>query len=805
MLKHYLKIAIRNLLKYKQQSLISIIGLAVGVTCFAFCSYTLRTSMAWERSITDIDRICILYSETEQGSEICYEHYAPYALAKAFPEIESAIAYSNIGPYTDKLCEITAADGTVSYFNEVFLFSEPGFLDFFDIRLINGNEKNIQQIPNAILVTEKTAYKLFGTLDVVGKTFTNIDDFNDQKEVFTIQGVIEDFPVQSSLERYSGIELNTTNPAIADPESSMHYNGYSSYVKIKPGINLSQLNKKLANYNLEYLRGKDAIAELKVQLKPLTLRRELFLKGKFDSAELIFFAIGALVLLTALFNYVIFIIGRMMNRIRECGIRQVNGAEKWSLFTLLFTEAAIAFIVACFLSFIITELITPYISNIQLYYTLNRSFIFKLLIQYSFVGLILIALLCLGVIGKIGKFSIIESLFNDKTIRRHSILRHLFISIQLVICFLFLGMTWFVLQQSKLLESRLTAGLSEADKTTLFEVSLNGDKFVPIRQDMLRKFEQNPKIKTVCRNAMGLSGAWQLGEGRFSWDGITEQEAKTTLSHVYTDPSYFDLINQKPIKGRLYKPEETDKAIINESLARLLNRDPIGMQISVRYWGKEMTSYQIVGILPDAISNLNDWNSSQSVLPCIYMPFPENSVNMSCLVKVSPEYRKDFPAEVKAELYKYVNQATPIYINSMKEQAGFYLNYEQNLFRLISILSIVCILISLLGIYASVTLSTERRKKEVAIRKINGATPQTILFMFCKSSILQLFISAAIAFPLLIMILTSWLQHYTVRIPIGVIPFIILFILMVIVVAVTIIWQLKRIANLNPAEIIKTE
>ena len=106
MLKHYLKIAIRNLLKYKQQSLISIIGLAVGVTCFAFCSYTLRTSMAWERSNTDIDRICILYSETEQGSEICYEHYAPYALAKAFPEIESAIAYSNIGPYTDKLCEI---------------------------------------------------------------------------------------------------------------------------------------------------------------------------------------------------------------------------------------------------------------------------------------------------------------------------------------------------------------------------------------------------------------------------------------------------------------------------------------------------------------------------------------------------------------------------------------------------------------------------------------------------------------------------------------------------------------------------
>lgn len=805
MLRHYLKIAIRNLLKYKQQSLISIIGLAVGVTCFAFCSYTLRMSMAWEKNIKDIDRICILYSETEQGLKICYEHYAPYALAKAFPEIESAIAYSDIAPYTEKLCEITATDGAVSYFNEQFLFSEYGFLDFFNMRIINGNERNIQQTPNAILVTEKTAYKLFGTLDVVGKTFTNIDDFSDKKEVFTIQGVIDNFPGQSSLERFSGIELNTTNPEIADPESSMHYNGSRSYVKIKPTTNLFQLNKKLANYNLKYLKGKDDITEIKVQLKPLAKRRELFQRAKYDNAELIFFVIGALVLLTALFNYVIFIIGRMMNRIRECGIRQVNGAEKRSLFALLFTEASIAFMAACFLSFIITEFVMPYINSIRLYYELNSSFIFKLLIQYSLIGLVLIALLCLGVTYKLGKFSIIQSLFNDKTIRRHGILRHLFISIQLIICFLFLGMTWFVLQQSKFLESRLTAGLSEKDKTTLFEVSLNGDKFVPIRQDILRKLEQNPKIETVCRNAMGLSGAWQLREGNFSWDGITEEQTKTTLAHLYTDPSYFELINQKPVKGRIYKQEETNKVVINESLARLLNRNPIGMQIGARYWGKEMTNYQIVGILPDAITNLNEWNSSQPVLPCIYMPFPENSVNMSCLVKVNPEYRKDFPVEIKAELSKYVNQATPIYINSMKENAGFFISYEQNLFRLTSSLSIVCILISLLGIYASVTLSTERRKKEVAIRKINGATPQTILLMFSKSSFILLLISAAIAFPLLIMILTSWLQHYTARIPIGIIPFVILFVLMAIIIAVTVIWQLKRIARINPAEVIKSE
>ena len=161
---------------------------------------------------------------------------------------------------------------------------------------------------------------------------------------------------------------------------------------------------------------------------------------------------------------------------------------------------------------------------------------------------------------------------------------------------------------------------------------------------------------------------------------------------------------------------------------------------------------------------------------------------------------------IKSELFKHVNQATTtVYIHSMKEHSAFYLDDEQNIFRLTTAFSIICVLISLLGIYASVSLSTERRKKEVAIRKINGATPFIILSIFAKSYLMQLVVSAAIAFPILVLVLNKWLQGYTTRITIDILPFIILFLLMAIIVSITIVWQLWRIALVNPAEVVKSE
>lgn len=803
MLLHYLIISFRNLTKNKVQSAISIIGLAVGFTCFAFCSYALRERLDWDRSIKDADRICFIYFESDEGRKVCSYRYASEMLAKDFAEIESHTAYSQVGPYINKLCEVKSSEGKVNYFQENFFFTDSSFLDFFGVRLLTGDKKEIFQTPAALLLTEKTALKLFGTLDVIGKTFMDINDFNNKREMCTIRGVITNFPEHSSFGYTSGIELNTTNPYISNKESFMHYEAFSPFVKIREDTDLKQLNEKLKNYTLKCKTANNQTTELKVQLKPFLEFSSFVSNGEDMKPSLVLLTIGLLVLLTALINYVLFIFGRILNRIKECGIRKVSGAGKQSLFMLFFTEASMAFITACCLSLIIAELMIPYINSMQMFFTFDKTFLFRLLVQYSFAGIGCIALLCLFVTQKLGRISVIQSVYSDKMIRQNGIFRNLFICSQLVICFLFMGGTWFVRQQSELLESRLTAGLSEQEKTCIYEVSLNGDKLELVREDILRKLYENPNIELISQNGMSLFGAWHLGAGYFTWDGISEEAAKAKVGIMYTDSNYAELIRTPPTQGRFFTQNENDRAVVNESLARLFTGNPLNRQIGVKDRG-EMKYYTITGILPDIVNNQNEMSKAM-VIPCIYLPYPEGHINLNCIVKVRPGYSKVFPDEMKAELYKYVNQATPIYIENLNDSSGHYLYGERSLYKMTSVLSIICILISMLGIYSSVAIATEKRKREVAIRKINGATPGTILWIFSRNNLILLLVSTAIAFPFLILILNWWLENYSTRIPVSIIPFVLLFLLMGAVVALTVIWQIVRVARTNPSEVIKSE
>jgi hypothetical protein len=260
MIKHYLKVAFRNLWKYKMQSMVSIIGLAAGFICFAFCTYQLRRLMDWSKDIKDIERICfIYYPEAKEREKVNHNRNVAEILEKEFPEIESQVAYIYIMPPCGKLCEIPQSDGTNKYFDETFVIADAKFIDFFDVQFIEGSMNDLIKNEKGILLAEKTAMKMFGTLNVIGKTFHNANDFRVDEEVYTIRGVIQDFPKRSSLQQFSGINWNT---ALND---NMGYGHYITYMKLKPGVDLNKLNQKLKNHLVRY-NSQNEVKEIKVQL-----------------------------------------------------------------------------------------------------------------------------------------------------------------------------------------------------------------------------------------------------------------------------------------------------------------------------------------------------------------------------------------------------------------------------------------------------------------------------------------------------------------------------------------------------------
>lgn len=788
MLYHYLKIALRNLKKYKLQSLISILGLAVGITCFAFCSYLLRSYLDQDRNLTDAEQICFLYNQTEQGRKVHHDTATSTALCRDYPEIEAGAFALNIQPYTRKLCEITNENGTPHYFKENFLFTSFTFIDLFQLPLLSGNSKQLQEVPDALIITRQTALKLFGTWDAVGKTFTDINDFDNKKVTCTVQGVIEDFPERTFLSEFSGIILNTENSTLKQMQNEIAMN----YVKVRKGTDLERLNNTFTH----------------VQLKPICEFSSFISEGRSLTSPLLFFSIGLLVLLTALFNYLIFILGRIQIRIKECGIRKVNGADKRSLFILFFTEMVISFLTACFVSFILIELIVPFINSSFINrMPWDKMYLFELQFQYTGIGIACILLFCLLATHRLTRLSAIQSICSDPIIRRNSLLRNLFVGFQLAVCFLFLGGTWFVKQQCNQVDTTLSAGLSDTEKTRIYGISLNGDKLEAARPEILEKLHEDPRIETISRNGMSLLGAWQLRKGSYTWEGLNEEEIKDPIGFIRTDANYADLIKVKPTTGRFFSQGEENKAVVNESLARIIGKTVIGSQIGVKSWDGEMIYYEIVGILPDIINNQNGINNQFGaiIMPCIYLPYPDNYTNLTCYVKIAPGYQQDFQTKIKAEIEKHLHPGNEYYVANLKEHSNFYLQSEISLYRIITLFAIICILISLLGIYASIVLTTERRKKEVAIRKINGATPRLILQMFGKEYLLLLAVSAAIAFPILILILNKWIENYAVQIHITPLPFVVLLCLMAVFITSTIIWQILRIARTNPAEAIKTE
>jgi ABC-type antimicrobial peptide transport system permease subunit len=754
--------------------------------------------MDWCKNIKDIDRICFIYPndnpDRNKLNKVNPFFSVPEVLEKEFPEIESHVAFRDDYFGTHKVCEISQEGKGNIYFEKEFVVVDEKFMHFFDIKFIAGSRKDLENTPKAILLTETTAMKMFGSLDVIGKTFTNINDWQNSREDYTIRGVIRDFPERSTLARFNGVEWNNQLN-----NNNMHSFSFTTYVKLKQGADLNKLNEKLKNHILHYPNNQNEMMEMKVQLKPLREYNNFISDGEYSRNAYMFFITGFLVLLTAILNYIVFISGRALTRIRECGIRKVNGSGLYNIFTLFFTEALAVYLAACAAGFLIVEFAFPLFNGIEMFETLEAGYMYRLLGQYTLAGIGLIALLCLTITGRLIRIPAIQCINNGMILRQNNLVRNIFMTIQFVICLLFVAGSWFINSQNNLMESTMSGGLSKDDKERIFLINTYGDRLQAARPAIHNYLKQNPNVEIISRNGMELFRAWPVDEGYLNWDNITEKEKEIPMQYMYADANFVDLAKINTIEGRMFADDEIDKMVVNESFAKAINRNPIGMIIGF-YW-RDMRYYQVVGVIPDITNNQFNF-SAGFVLPGLYFPYPDDFVTLNYHVKVRAGYEKIFPKRMKEELRKYVSPHSYVYVENITNSVSTTLSAEKNLFKMTAIFSTVCIIITLLGMYAAVVLSTEKRKKEITVRKIHGATSWIIIRMFCKNIYLLLGLSACIAFPIAVYLLRNWLNDYAIRIKIGILPFILLFLLLAALVTAITIGQIARIARTNPAETI---
>ena len=787
MIKHCLKIAIRNLVKYKVQSAVSILGLAVGFVCFSLSLYWIHYEMTYDHFRQNADRIYMVrtndeYTEGKISTRVPYS-LAAY-LAQHFPDIAVAAPFHLISE------RISVND---KYQDAVFSSADSAWMNLMDIRIIKGNRNFMLPKDNAeIAITEEAAKKWFRTEDPIGK------------EVKMLRRTKKICAIVQAENRHTNFPFDF----IGNPElgKTWWYITWSILIKVKPDTDIEELESKIN-------------ANLPAELKQVTLTRKTgieriiltplsklhYAKDFRDDKEagitfqyIIYFSIAGILIITcALINYLTLFINRMRVRQREMALRMIHGANIRSLVSLLTVEFLLLLACAVTTGFLLIEICFPSFIELTGIDTAKSSLYGE---AFLFIGLISLIILTaiIGLLYILYHRSLHLSLRYNTGRSTGTQLRRGSIVLQLFVCLSFIGCTVLINQQLDYLRHR-DLGLKIKNRGSF---SVMGDMdYTPL----IRKIKELPMITEVMQPDYYPIVSQLTAIGQFdNWEGLDIPiDTPVPIKLFLGKEDFFRFYDITLLAGEWLDDLSTyEDIIINESLARRMGWSPqeaIGKHIIQSY-----ITYTIVGVVKDC-------HYGAPTLPIPHTGFlvGEQMGLMQRSAGILFKYKEGTWNECRKALeHLYQTECSPeniLRLNSEEEVYNNYLRSEEMLTRLLSFASLVCILTAMFGIYSLVTLTCEQRRKEIAIRKVNGATVWSILFLFFREYLIMLCIAALFAFPITYVIIKQWILNYVRQVSISPLPFILILIGLALTVIAGISWRVWKAANENPAEVIKNE
>lgn len=786
MFTHYIKIAGRQFLKYKTQSVLSVLSLAIGFTCFALAELWIHYETTYDSFHKDSDRLfCLMIHNTLKGSNN-NKTYAPAGdfLHKHLPEIEAATTFKEIIN--------TLFIKNIEYNNLYGIKCDSTFLNLFNIEILHGS-KSFLFNKNEIAITDELAHKAWGNQSPIGETIK----IPNTSTKYTITAVVKgwsqhsNFPFDYLLGGQS--------------HKKWHDTGWTNLLRISSEVDKKSFMQKMDTF---IIRGVEYGDKTDLYTVPLTRLRHAYSVGN-DNIQLthiyLFALAGGLLILCALLNYLTLFINRIFIRKQEIALRMVYGSSGIRILKLLFTEFVLLLISALFIGMLLIELVLPYFKEM----TNISSHISDIYIEtflYSIISIFVAFLLSVTPIYYFRKQTLNTSINakNNKQLSYGSF-RKLTVGVQLAVSLFFILCTTVLMKQ-----------INDLRHSDLGFERKNIAYIIPRKADIsaLNNYlYQIPEITSILSENIGLfpqKSIMGLGvyPGECKNDDDDDDSDEIDITQLLNKPmclvikggeNYLKFYGIKLLEGEWLRPESgDDKALINESTARRLGWDkPIGQRLSTA----ADKTYTIIGVVKD-FQNISPTTPTNLYLFA-------NDLGISLGEKnIIFKYRPDTWLQCKEKIEKYFkdnNEETQFELFNSEEEYNKMLKSEDVLQTLLSIISAVCIIISMFGIYSMILLTCEQRRKEIAIRKVNGATVANILYQFFREYIILLLVAAAIAFPIGYACMKPWLEKYIIQTEINWWIYPTIFIGIASLVFLCIGWRVWRTANNNPAEEVRKE
>ena len=756
MLHHYLKIAFRNMWKYKTQSVFHIMGLAVGFACFIFWMTLMNISLrdgfpGVERSFT------IGHTHQPWRKEVPFEIVEQ--LAQQFPQIEHFTWFK----YPRREYLSTSDDGISPKYQADVMSVSRNYFHFFSAVPVAGNIP--ASMEQELVIDSKYAQKIFGNESPLGRTvYIN-------HEAWKISGVINS---QGFIWSANFYRLNDPDLAKGAVRLNVKLYENASVSDFTAKISMIESTKPDGSKNFLTAYSMDNTA------------------GKVINFAIIKFfvlMIGSLLLIVALFNYISYTLSRFYRRTKECGIRIVNGCNTFNLFMLFFSEVFIATVIAGIISFpLCTFMINVYNETNIDQIELNRAagnFVF-----YFAWSVVLALLMCLPVTGRIERMGTLSAIASKPTSGK----RLFFIGVQMFVSVaMVIFSAWFLLQVNKFFSSAYP-GLSKQEKREI--MMMNPEILRVIDRDLPER---------VIREV--ISDADVIAATRFnSYSRFVVQPAEhipniaTNVFHV--DGQYAAFFKVRMLEGRFPQRGEPGVVAIDQNLAEMLGSENlVGAIIEMQGENNTLQFYTICGICERIPVHIHAGRDNK---PSCYIYGGEDLLQ-EVYLKINPHNFEGAVADLRRQTDEF-SKIIPVFVlKTLEEKIAD--NGETGVAKVAVIVTGIALLLSMFGVYSSIAMDAESRRREVAIRKVNGAETWNIFVLFGKNYLIALVIAWMFA-SLLMMPIISLMktnieatERYNLRFDF----FLIVLAVMVLITVATIFNKVWSISKINPAEVIKSE
>ncbi len=783
MITHYLKVAVRNLLKYKTQSAISILGLAVGFVCFALSAIWIHYEMTYDSFHENADQIHIVRKIDKlggMGSNGGVSNHTPYLLAQYlkdnFSEVKAACSVQGGYEKSDFIID------EQSHKMATLRIDSMAF-SVFDIRILEGSNEFLTLNNNKVAITRRASQRIFGDENPIGK---EIYYSYDKKSPYIICAVVSEWPEHSNLD-YDIIDRCYSN-------NRWGSDGWQTFVRLHDHASSEAFTRKIEDLVIDVSEhGGWKLTDFLTT--PITRLRydHPIAQTEIKFHHVILFAIASgLVILCCLLNYIGLFVSQIRNRSKEFALRIVNGSSSFRMFLMLLTEYLLLLFIAWLFSMMFVEQLLPFFKEIS-------EVKFTQMEVYQRTSICCLSAILLSVFMAIipiiyYRRKSVQSILNaqkggkEKNLfRKATLLLQLIISIGIIFCASVITKQIHFLNHSDV-------GMNRKNIAALM---INQDTD---QQMLLDRIMQLPEVDNAIAVTNPLLPVRGMMSRQFKdWEDKKADAEPVNIEILTEDSTYTNMYGLTLLEGEMITSAspETD-IVLNEAAVKAL-----GWHKAV---GKHLYGYnekcRVVGVL-------KNYHINAPTMPIRPIAFQMTNAfsfqNSTCmLIKFKEGMWKECEQKV-GNIIKENYSDTYFELTNTEEEYNKYLTSEKALLGILTTFSMVCILLSMFGIYSQIVLTCEQRRKEIAIRKVNGAKVWDILSMFAKEYAWLLAVASIITFPVCYTIMKHWLESYTLQTEISGWIFASIFTGVAIVIAISISYKVWKAANENPAEVVKSE